>query len=106
PPAIDPFQNPRFQFALVRYNADGSLDLTFNGTGKVNTPITVNDRAWALALQTDGKIVVAGDTNDGNPSKFAVARYNSNGSLDSSFNGTGTSVKSFGSAAPGDGARA
>jgi len=79
-------------FALVRYNSNGSLDTSFDGDGIVTTDILTNreDRATSVALQSDGRIVIAGYTN--NPSfknDFAVVRYNTNGSLDSSFNGTG-----------------
>jgi len=80
-----------YGFALVRYNADGTLDKTFgsNGTGIVVTSIGRNtfDAAYRLALQPDGKIVVAGKS-DGN---VAVARYTSSGALDTSF-GTGGKV--------------
>ena len=78
------------KFALARYNTDGSLDSTFGTGGKVTTPIrTVRDYAVAVAVQGT-KIVVAGysDTNGAFLFDFAVARYNSNGSLDSTF-GTG-----------------
>jgi uncharacterized delta-60 repeat protein/uncharacterized repeat protein (TIGR01451 family) len=81
-------------FALVRYNYDGSLDTTFGGgTGKVVTDFNgTSDRIWGVTLQTDGKIVAVGETvslvfpgtND-----IAVARYNTNGTLDTSFGGTG-----------------
>jgi uncharacterized delta-60 repeat protein/uncharacterized repeat protein (TIGR01451 family) len=80
-------------FALVRYNYNGTLDTTFNGTGKVVTDFNgTSDRIWGLTLQTDGKIVAVGETvslvfpgtND-----IAVARYNTNGTLDTTFGGTG-----------------
>ncbi|MBI4770572.1 MAG: hypothetical protein HY784_09250 [Chloroflexi bacterium] len=58
-------------FALARYNANGSLDTTFSTDGKVTTAIGSYDTGNALALQPDGKIVVAGQS-DGD---FAVARY-------------------------------
>ena len=48
-------------FALVRYNLDGSLDTTFDTDGKVTTAFgSGNDTAFAVALQPDGKIVAAG----------------------------------------------
>jgi len=47
-------------FALVRYNADGSLDTSFGTGGIVTTPIGIIDLASALGIQSDGKIVVAG----------------------------------------------
>jgi uncharacterized delta-60 repeat protein len=86
--------------ALVRYNTDGSLDTTFNGTGKVTTPIgPAHDVAYALAVQADGKLVIAGDSYDFTFSNhdFALARYNTDGSLDPGFNGTGTVTTSIGS---------
>lgn len=72
--------------------AAGDLDTTFNGTGTVTTPATAfgSDSGKAVAIQTDGKIVVAGDvpgfTNDINTSSdIAVIRYHANGSIDTSF---------------------
>ena len=78
------------EFAVVRYNADGSLDLSFGGTGKVTTPIGLSYAdGYSVALQSDGKIVVAGDSDNGSDADFAVVRYNPDGSLDLSFGGTG-----------------
>ena len=71
-------------FAVVRYNADGSLDDTFSGDGKVTTAVGSGvDLAQSVAIQSDGKIVVAGysDVGGGNYD-FAVVRYNTDGSLD------------------------
>ncbi|MCA1625670.1 MAG: FG-GAP-like repeat-containing protein, partial [Acidobacteria bacterium] len=81
-------------FALARYNTDGSLDNSFGTGGKVTTPFgSDNDNAYAIAVQPDGKIVVAGDSYSTTLSNytFAVARYNQDGSLDASF-GTGGKV--------------
>jgi uncharacterized delta-60 repeat protein len=74
-------------FALVRYNADGSLDPTFGVGGKVTTPIGIgSDYANALVQQTDGKLVAAGTAvNVGSDSDFALVRYNADGSLDATF---------------------
>src|SRR5215475_13090993 len=84
-----------WDFAVVRYNPDGSLDNSFGG-GIVNTPVgNSQDRPHSVAIQTDGKIVVAGSTCSGVGTfgctgfSFAVVRYNPDGSLDASFNGTG-----------------
>jgi len=68
-------------FALFRFNPNGSLDTTFNNSGTVVTPIPGDDVANAVALQADGKIVVAGTSSN----EFALARYNPDGSLDTSF---------------------
>jgi uncharacterized delta-60 repeat protein len=81
-------------FAVARYNTDGSLDTSFNGTGTLLTDIGLgtDDRGYSLALQIDGKIVVAGQSYSGVTiaSDFAVVRYNPDGSLDTTFNGTAT----------------
>jgi uncharacterized delta-60 repeat protein len=81
------------EFALARYNPDGTPDSSFGTSGKVVTNFPSDDEAaFALALQTDGKIVAAGIAFP--PSSlgdFIVARYNSHGTLDSSF-GTGGAV--------------
>ena len=87
----------QYDFALVRYNPNGSLDATFNGTGKVTTPIgSSDDHIRDIVLQADGKIVVAGDTHNGSNYDFVIARYNGNGSLDTSFNTTGKVVTPIG----------
>src|SRR6185369_6297261 len=78
----------RGDFAVLRYNTDGSPDTTFgSGTGKVRTYMRSYDGAYAVAIQTDGKIVVSGGSldGDGNGCGFALARYNSDGSLDMTF---------------------
>ena len=68
-------------FAVARYNADGSPDLTFSGDGLLTTDFTDSARGSAVALQPDGEIVVAGQEG----SSFALARYDSDGSLDPTF---------------------
>lgn len=88
-------RNTNDDFAVVRYNTDGALDTTFNGTGKVTTPVgTSSDQAYSIALQTDGKIVVAGYAVLGS-ADFAVVRYNSDGTLDTTFNATGKVTTAF-----------
>jgi serralysin len=79
------------RFALVRYNADGSLDPAFSGDGKVITDFPESTQEWvnAVVIDTSGKIVAAGHSVVGNVAKFALARYNSNGSRDSTFSGDG-----------------
>jgi uncharacterized delta-60 repeat protein len=95
-----------YDFALTRYNPDGTLDPTFGVGGHVFTDFGGNEAAAALAIQPNGKIVVAGTifrprssvsgsiTPDGTVTisctdDFAVARYNANGSLDVTFDGDG-----------------
>lgn len=67
------YNHTDYDFALARYNADGSLDTTFGADGMVTTDFfdASYDSANALALQIDGKIVVAGSSD----SDFALARY-------------------------------
>lgn len=76
-------------FAIVRYNTDGSLDLSFGTAGKTTTDFGgTNDYGLAVAIQSDGKIVVGGFTN-GPTADFALVRYTMNGSLDTSFGTAG-----------------
>ncbi len=85
-------------FALARYNADGSLDDSFDGDGKVTTDIgSDTDAASALCIQEDGRIVVAGSSYNGADDDFALARYNTDGSLDNSFHGDGKVTTDIGS---------
>jgi uncharacterized delta-60 repeat protein len=83
-------------FALVRYNADGSLDNSFGNGGKVVTTIGAStDRINAIAIQNDGKIVVGGDSDRGTTATgvdFALARYNTDGSPDTTFGTDGEVV--------------
>jgi uncharacterized delta-60 repeat protein len=84
-------------FILARFNADGSLDTSFDADGKVTTDMVSNEQEEALgvATQPDGKIVVVGYTGapgPGGPSSFALARYNTDGSLDTSFGSSGKVV--------------
>ena len=73
--------------ALARYR-DGKLDTSFHGTGKVTTSIGSGDaEALAVALQPDGKIVAAGYAFSGTKDDFALARYNPDGSPDTSSTG-------------------
>ncbi|MET9609423.1 calcium-binding protein [Streptomyces sp. NPDC006512] len=88
-------------FALARYNAlDGSLDTTFDGDGKLFTDfggLQEGSTAYGLALQADGRIIAAGDTTEGLVRDFALARYNSDGSADTSFSGDGRLTTDLGS---------
>ena len=85
-------------FAAVRYNADGSLDTSFDTDGKVTTPIgSGNDRGATVAMQSDGKIVVAGESHNGTDNDFAAVRYNADGSLDTSFDTDGKVITPIGS---------
>jgi uncharacterized delta-60 repeat protein len=85
-------------FVLVRYNNNGSLDTSFSGDGIVTNSFGSNSGAASIALQADGKILVAGNINYNNgKTDIALVRYNSDGSLDSSFSGDGIVTNSLGS---------
>ncbi|MCC7067786.1 MAG: hypothetical protein IT523_04970 [Burkholderiales bacterium] len=85
-----------YDFCLARYHSNGTLDSSFDSDGKVTTPIGLSDdQAYAIALQPDGKIVVAGYCSNGN-NDFCLARYHPNGALDSSFDSDGTVITSIG----------
>jgi uncharacterized delta-60 repeat protein len=90
--------NASYNFALARYNTDGTLDTTFGSGGRVTTDFfTSDDEAIAIAILTDGKIVAAGLASDiAGVSDFAIARYNADGSLDTSFGANGTVTTDFG----------
>ncbi|CAN5510595.1 hypothetical protein BH10ACI1_BH10ACI1_03810 [soil metagenome] len=84
-------------FALVRYKADGNLDMAFDGDGKVTTPIgSASDIAEGVAIQSTGKIVAGGFSSDGISNDFALVRYNANGSLDTGFGAGGKVTTPFG----------
>ncbi|WNL47547.1 hypothetical protein RKE25_07905 [Dyella sp. BiH032] len=86
-------------FALTRYTTNGALDTSFNGTGKVTTAPSgsCSGQARALALQSDGKIVAAGTScpNFNSIRNFTVYRYNTDGSLDTTFGSSGKVTINF-----------
>jgi uncharacterized delta-60 repeat protein len=93
-----------FDFALARYTSEGTLDSGFGTGGKVTTaigPSTSRDTAFTVLIDDNGKIVVAGfaDVAGAGGRNFAVARYNSNGTLDTSFDADGVVVTAV---APGE----
>jgi uncharacterized delta-60 repeat protein len=83
------------RFALARYKVDGTLDPSFGDDGKVTTDFTSgSDFAFGVAIQTDGKIVATGRAG-GHGGRVAVARYNTDGTLDTSFSGDGKATTDF-----------
>jgi len=91
-------------FALARYNSDGTLDQSFGQGGKLTTHFPGNTNTGSVAncaiLQADGKLIVAGTyVNEGTPNTFALARYNPDGSLDSSFGNAGLVTTKIGAGA-------
>ncbi len=94
-------------FLVARYNADGSLDTSFGSGGYTATDFSKgDDRAYAVALQPQGsgpsKILAAGWAVVANSEQFAVARYNANGSLDTTFGNKGKVTTAFSGNAQGD----
>ena len=79
-------------FAVARYNSDGTLDQSFGG-GSVLVPVGQSeDEAFGIALQPDGRIVLVGQTYDGIRTSVAVVRLNADGSPDTTFDGDGRAV--------------
>jgi uncharacterized delta-60 repeat protein len=89
-------------FAIARLNVGGSLDTTFSADGRQTTNFGADEYAYDLALQTDGKIVAAGQKRSGSINYVALARYNADGSLDTAFNGTGRKLWLGATAGAGD----
>lgn len=88
----------QYDQAMVRYNPDGTLDSSFGVNGKVTTDFGTGDAfAESVVLQPDGKIVVSGTSHNGTYRDFALARYNTDGSLDNSFGVGGKATTDFGS---------
>lgn len=85
-------------FAAVRYLANGTLDTSFSGDGKVQVSFgSCCQAASEVLLQTDGKLVLVGFPNsESSDSDFTLARLNGNGSLDTTFDGDGRVRTSFG----------
>ena len=80
-------------FAVVRYRHDGTLDPGFGAGGIVSTPVALSSsHINALTVQSDGKIVAAGSASGHEVSEMAFARYNPDGSLDTSFGSGGTAT--------------
>jgi len=88
-----------FDFAVARFTPGGSLDTGFGANGVVTTDFGAgHDYVRALALQPDGRIVVAGQSASATVADFAVVRYEADGTLDASFGSGGAiTVDFFGS---------
>ena len=83
-------------YAIVRYKANGQIDSSFSGDGKLTTNFSPNqsssyDAAYAVAIQKDGKIIAAGVSNN----NLSLARYNTDGSLDNTFGSQGLVKSNF-----------
>jgi uncharacterized delta-60 repeat protein len=85
-----------FDFALARYNPDGTLDPSFGTGGTVTTDFANGDDfARALVVQANGKLVAAGPATTATGQDFALARYNPDGTLDPNFGTGGTVTTDF-----------
>jgi uncharacterized delta-60 repeat protein len=95
--AAGTIQSQDFDFSVIRYQADGSLDSTFGAGGMVSSDFSGGtDISWAVALQSDGKIVVAGFALNGSLNfDFGLIRYNQDGTLDLSFGAGGKVLTDF-----------
>ncbi|HEX8118312.1 MAG TPA: delta-60 repeat domain-containing protein, partial [Pyrinomonadaceae bacterium] len=87
-------------FAVARYNADGTPDKTFGTDGLTTVDFSESDGAAGVVVQPDGRVVMAGSAwsitgNTGQPFGCAVARLNANGSPDSGFDGDGKTLINF-----------
>ncbi len=86
-------------YALARYNADGSLDTTFGNGGTKTTNLGFEHQgATAVAVQPDGKLVVTGlaaEITTDQPDDFLVMRYTADGALDPSFSGDGVQITTW-----------
>ncbi|MBP7515708.1 MAG: hypothetical protein KA791_14230 [Flavobacteriales bacterium] len=91
------------RFGIARYNSDGTPDTEFSSDGFATVSFITDAecRPWDVAIQSDGKIVVAGWTNvtddDDSETNFAVVRLNENGSVDNTFSSDGKVQVDFGS---------
>ncbi len=100
--AYSPYSN-EYTFALARFVANGTLDSTFGTNGTVTTGIggsNTDSRAFSSAIQSDGKIIAAGYSSTGSAGSqrvFTLIRYNTNGSLDSTFGTNGIVTTAIGS---------
>ena len=83
---------------VLRFNPNGSLDSTFDGDGIVQTDASplIDDQANAVAVQADGKVVVAGSVGTGNDTDFEILRYRTDGTLDPAFDDDGIVILDIG----------
>ena len=85
-------------FAVARYNVDGSLDTTFSGDGRTTVDFgTGNDHANAVVIQSNGRIVLGGYAAGASNFDFALARLDADGTLNTSFGTAGLVTTDFGS---------
>jgi uncharacterized delta-60 repeat protein len=83
-------------FALARYDTAGTLDSSFNGTGTIITQLNYSSQIHSIAIQSDGKIIAGGYDFGAVNTTFALARYLTNGILDSTFGSNGITLTPIG----------
>jgi uncharacterized delta-60 repeat protein len=89
--------NASYDWSVVRFNANGSLDTSFDGDGKIVLPMGGDmELAYSVAIQDDGKIVVSGVSSNGADNDFTTVRLNADGSRDSGFGTNGVIRTQFG----------
>ncbi len=91
-----------YDVLVLRYNTNGSLDTGFGTNGVATYDSGSGDDGSAVALQADGKIVVAGLSDNGTDGDVLVLRYNTNGSLDTGFGTNGVATYDSGGGDSGD----
>jgi uncharacterized delta-60 repeat protein len=85
-------------FCIARFNSNGTLDTSFGTNGKVIQPIgSYLDEGHSLAIQSNGKILLGGYCQGASNPDFCIARFNSNGTLDTSFGSSGKVIQPIGS---------
>ena len=89
--------NGQPDFVVARFLQNGTLDTAFGNLGRTIFDLGGADYAYAMALQPDGKIILAGESDSAGQSRIAVARFNGNGRVDTTFGGgDGFVLTSFG----------
>lgn len=88
--------NGSVDFMLLRFNMNGTLDTAFGDSGTVISDFGKSEIAMAMVLQPDGKIILAGQANPVSNADFALARYNTDGSLDATFGNGGMATAAIG----------
>jgi uncharacterized delta-60 repeat protein len=87
-----------WDFCIARFDSNGTLDNSFGNSGKVIQDISIGsslDYGQSLAIQPDGKILLGGRCNSGSGLDFCIARFDSNGTLDTSFGNSGKVIQSI-----------
>src|SRR5205807_1769177 len=90
------FIGTQHKFPLARYNTDGTLDSSFGSGGKVTTTIGTEAYVKSLGIQSDGKVVAAGYSNNGSQNKFVLVRFTTDGGLDTTFGTNGIVTTAIG----------